>query len=317
MEQTDLLVVGELNVDILLDQVKGFPVVGQEILADKMLLTLGSSSAIFASNISALGSSASFCGALGNDLFGKFILRELQSKRVDTRFILESNEHQTGITMILNYDQDRANVTYGGAMNHFSINDIPLHALHQFRHLHVSSYFLQSALRADITNLFAAAKTVGLSTSLDLQWDPANQWEFPSEECLPYVDFFLPNEKELLCLTGQSDVEDAIDRLSGFANIIVVKKGINGATAYSDNGVLHSDAYINSHFVDAIGAGDSFNAGFINGFLNGHELSECLRLGNLAGAINTTAAGGTTAFANITSVKQTAKQIFNLDFSSL
>ena len=314
MEQTDVLVVGELNVDILLDQVAGFPVVGQEILADKMLLTLGSSSAIFASNIAALGSTATFCGALGNDLFGKFILKELQSKKVDTRFVVESTGHQTGLTMILNYDQDRANVTYGGAMNHLSINDIPLHALHQFRHLHVSSYFLQSALRVDITRLFATAREAGLSTSLDLQWDPANQWDFPYKECLPHVDFFLPNEKELLCLTGQSEVQDAIDWLSSFANTIVVKKGINGATAYSDNEVLHADAYINGHFVDAIGAGDSFNAGFINGFLKGYDLSECLRLANLAGAINTTAAGGTTAFANLISVQQTAKQIFNLDF---
>jgi len=313
MEQTDLLVVGELNVDLLLDQVAGFPVVGQEILADKMLLTLGSSSAIFASNSSALGSSVAFCGKLGNDLFGKFILRELQAKKVDTRFVVESPEHQTGLTMILNYDQDRANVTYGGAMDHFSIHDIPLHALHRFRHLHVSSYFLQRALRADITHLFVAAKAAGLSTSLDLQWDPANQWDFPAEECLPYVDFFLPNEKELLCLTGQRDVEDAIDRLAGCANAIVVKKGIHGATAYADNGVVHAAAYITERFVDAIGAGDSFNAGFINGFLQGHELRECLRLGNLAGAINTTAAGGTTAFANGQSVKQTAKQIFNLD----
>ncbi|GAB3280794.1 PfkB family carbohydrate kinase [Larkinella harenae] len=313
MEQTDLLVVGELNVDILLDQVNGFPVIGQEILADQMLLTLGSSSAIFASNSSALGSRVSFCGMLGNDLFGKFILRELQSKKVDTRFVIESAEHQTGLTMILNYDQDRANVTHGGAMNHLSISDIPLHALHQFRHLHVSSYFLQRALRADITKLFAAAKAAGLSTSLDLQWDPANQWAFPAESCLPYVDFFLPNEKELLCLTGQPDVGAAIDRLSGFANTIVVKRGINGATAYADHRVLHADAFLTENFVDAIGAGDSFNAGFINAFLNGQELPECLRLGNLAGAINTTAAGGTAAFAQITSVKRTAKEIFNFD----
>ena len=314
MEQTDLLVVGELNVDILLNQVNGFPVVGQEILADKMLLTLGSSSAIFASNSSVLGSSVSFCGKLGSDLFGKFILQELQARNVDTRFVIESPGHQTGLTMILNYDQDRANVTYGGAMNYLSINDIPLHALHQFRHLHVSSYFLQRALRVDITTLLAAAKAIGLSTSLDLQWDPANQWDFPCEECLPYVDFFLPNEKELLSLTGQREVEDAIDRLSGFANTIVVKKGVNGATAYADNGVLHAGAYLNNYFVDAIGAGDSFNAGFINGFLKGYDLFECLQLGNLAGAINTTAAGGTAAFPNINSVKLRAKQIFNLDW---
>jgi sugar/nucleoside kinase (ribokinase family) len=51
----DILVVGELNVDLILDDIEKFPEVGKEVLAQKMTLTLGSSSAIFASNISALG----------------------------------------------------------------------------------------------------------------------------------------------------------------------------------------------------------------------------------------------------------------------
>ncbi|MEO6290084.1 MAG: carbohydrate kinase family protein, partial [Ginsengibacter sp.] len=62
MNKKKILVVGELNIDIILDDINGIPVIGHEILADKMNITLGSSSAIFASNIATLGVDTSFCG---------------------------------------------------------------------------------------------------------------------------------------------------------------------------------------------------------------------------------------------------------------
>ena len=69
-KQFDVLVIGELNVDIILHNIDNFPEVGKEVLAQQMTLTLGSSSAIFASNISSLGASVAFLGKIGNDEFG-------------------------------------------------------------------------------------------------------------------------------------------------------------------------------------------------------------------------------------------------------
>ena len=69
----------------------------------------------------------------------------------------------------------------------------------------------------------------------------------------------------------------------------------------------------NTYFVDAIGAGDSFNAGFISSFLQGKSLRDCLKFGNLAGAVNTTAPGGTAAFSDRSSFIATAKTIFNIE----
>lgn len=313
MTRKGVLVIGELNVDILLNKIKGFPVIGQEILADEMTFALGSSSAIFAANLASLGIDTSFCGIVGKDFFGKFILSELSQKQVDTNLVAEAVQYKTGLTMILNYQQDRANVTHCGAMKHFCLTDVPTDQFSQFKHLHLSSYFLQKGMQKDIIQLFKTAQDKGLSTSLDIQWDPDNKWDFPYEECLPYIDFFLPNEAEILALTHTSQLSDAFNILDDFANTIVVKRGVNGAVAYYKGDCTHAKPYLHPHFVDAIGAGDSFNAGFIRSFLNGKSLPESLLFGNLAGSINTMASGGTGAFSDLSSFREKAKTFFNIE----
>lgn len=309
----DVLVIGELNVDILLNKVKGFPVIGQEILADEMTFTLGSSSAIFAANLASLGINTFFCGIVGKDIFGQYILTELYNKKVDTSLVTQTLKYQTGVTMILNYDQDRANVTHCGAMEHFDLTKIPVEQFSQYKHLHLSSFFLQKGLQKDIVQLFKIAHEKGLSTSLDIQWDPDNEWAFPYQLCLPYVDFFLPNEAELLALTETGQLSDAFDALDGCSNTIVVKRGVNGALAYSKGTCTEAVPYLHSHFVDAIGAGDSFNAGFISSYLQGKSLHDSLMFGNLTGAINTTAPGGTGAFSDLSSFVTKARTIFNIE----
>lgn len=309
----DVLVIGELNIDILLNKIGGFPVVGQEILADEMNFTLGSSSAIFAANLSSLGTITSFCGLVGNDVFGKYIISELNNRKINTELVSEVSAYQTGATIILNYGQDRANVTHCGAMQFLELANIPTDQFAQYRHLHLSSYFLQKGLQKDIVYLFKTAHEKGLTTSLDLQWDPANEWQFPYKDCLPYVDFFMPNEAELLALTKTAQLSAALAALDAYCNTIVVKRGINGALAYNKGTYTEAAPYLHDCFIDAIGAGDSFNAGFINSFLQGKSLIDCLKFGNLTGAINTTAAGGTAAFSDRLSFVTKAKTIFKIE----
>jgi sugar/nucleoside kinase (ribokinase family) len=311
--QKEVLVIGELNVDILLNKIKGFPVVGQEILADEMTFTLGSSSAIFAANLAALGVGTSFCGMVGSDGFGKYIITELNNKKVCTQLITEAPQYQTGVTVILNYGQNRANVTHCGAMEHFRMTDIDTNQFSQYRHLHLSSYFLQKGLQKDIVHLFKTAREQGLTTSLDIQWDPDNAWQFPYKECLPYVDFFMPNETELLALTNTTKLADALKALDVCSNTIVVKRGVDGALTYRKGVYTEAAPYLHTQFADAIGAGDSFNAGFISSYLQGQSLHDCLLFGNLAGAISPPAPGGTGAFSNRTSFAATAKKLFNTE----
>lgn len=311
MEDKKLLVVGELNIDLIINQIHGFPQIGHEITAEEMDFTLGSSSAIMASNIAAMGTATFFCGKIGADRFGDFVLSELQKKNVETNFISKSSSHKTGITIVLNYEQDRANVTYCGAMEDLIIHDLPWNELNQFSHFHLSNYFLQKGIQPDILEIFKKAKAAGLTTSLDLQVDPEDRWDFNFREVLPYVDIFFPNLSELLRLTGKHNLESAILALEPYMNTLAIKRGTEGSLLISGEERLEMPSFINQQFKDAIGAGDSFNAGFLHEFLKGSSWEVCLKNGNLMGSLNTTCAGGTTAFTSASEIELKKQQIEN------
>lgn len=306
-----VLVVGELNVDLILNQLEKFPEVGKEVIARKMLFTLGSSSAIFASNLSVLGTSVSFCGRVGRDSFANKIIADLALKEVDINNIIRSNTSDTGISVAFNFDEDRAMVTYPGAMEELEESHITDAMLQSAAHLHVSSVFLQPALKPGLVKLFARAKKMGLTVSFDPQWDPAEQWDCDWKNLLPNTDVFLPNNQEIKNITGKPTLEEAIDVFKNFSNIIAVKDGINGAVIWAGNKYVKQAAYLSEHIADAIGAGDSFNAGFIHKFLQNKTVGECAEFGAICGAVNTTRSGGTAAFADYDSVKRIALQKFN------
>jgi len=174
----------------------------------------------------------------------------------------------------------------------------------------LSSYFLQPGLQPDVVAIFREAKEAGLTTSLDVQWDPEENWDIDLPVLLPYVDIFLPNETEALHLTGASDLSDALDQLAKLGNIVVVKMGQKGSMAKQGETVLTVEPFLNENVVDAIGAGDSFNAGFIKQFIAGQDLQSCLTNGNLMGAVSTTQPGGTAAFASYDEVRRVAQEQF-------
>lgn len=308
-----LFVVGELNVDLILNQINGFPQIGTEIVANDMTLTLGGSSAILAANAAAIGIPTAFCGAVGDDAYGKLVIQELENQGVNTEYIHISDLHQTGITVVMNYGQEVANITYCGAMEVLTLMDIPWSSISQFQHLHISNFFLQKGIQFDIIEIFRRAKDAGLSTSLDLQWDVSNRWEFNYQECLPHVDVFLPNEAEVMALARNNCLEESIDYLRPFVNTLAIKLGQQGSLGIRGKEQVQVEAYRAPHYVDAIGAGDSFNAGFLKKFLEKASLETCLRYGNLMGALNTTAAGGTAAFRNGVGINERIRSIFQVD----
>jgi sugar/nucleoside kinase (ribokinase family) len=313
-KRVEVIVVGELNVDLILNQIEGYPEVGKEKLAGDMTLTLGSSSAIFASNLSSLGAKVSFLGKIGDDIFGDLVIQSLTSSNVLTDLIIRDKNLKTGATIVLNYEEDRAMITHAGAMEKLSIDDISRDKLSSARHLHFSSYFLQPGIRKDVSKMFELAKSLGLTTSLDAQWDPDEKWDLNLKTILPNVDVFLPNQQELFHLTGTKTIDDAFEYIQDFANTVAVKMGKAGSVVLA-NGIKYlKEPFLNKNVVDAIGAGDSFNAGFIRKYVQGSSIEECQTFGNLIGAISTTAAGGTTAFKDYDTVIKTAKEYFGYSF---
>ena len=311
-KQFDVLVIGELNVDIILHNIDNFPEVGKEVLAQQMTLTLGSSSAIFASNISSLGASVAFLGKIGNDEFGDVVLRDLKKKNVDISMIQIDDQLSTGATIVLSVKEDRANITYPGAMDHLTINDISKDNLSKAKHVHFSSYFMQPGFRGDLGKLFRLCKELGLTTSFDMQWDPYEKWDLNINDVLPYVDLFFPNEKELLLLTGKTNIHEAIDSIKKYIKILAIKRGNQGSLVFYENNLTDMPPFLNKKVIDTTGAGDSFNAGFILKYINGFNIEECQKFANLMGAVSTTAAGGVKAFENYENIKKTAKNKFGI-----
>lgn len=311
MKRYDIAAIGELNVDIILNGIESEPEIGKEKFARDMTVTLGSSTAIFAANAAALGSRVCFVGMVGRDSFGSLVRSSLEAKGVDTRFLIEGDT-PTGATICMNYGEDRANLTYPGAMDVMGFDDIDPAVFELAGHIHLSSLFLQPRLLQDIDRVLDAAAARGVTVSLDTQWDPAETWQLDYRRVLPKVTLFLPNEKELQALTGKSSLEAAIAEVTPLlGRAMLVKCGSRGSLLVRRDGSrTELPAFLNREVVDAIGAGDSCNAGFISAFVKGLPLEACQETGNLTGAVNTTAAGGTGAFTSLEHVRNLCRDRF-------
>ncbi len=292
----DVTLVGESNIDLLLYGLPNDLPPERELLADRMAITLGGSPAITAHNLAALGSKVGFITAATTDAFANICLHDLELAGVDTsRAIQIGDDAATGITVLLQHPEFRRILTYPGATNALCYSDLDLEYLCSARHFHLSSYFLQKNLRADVPRLFAELKQAGLTLSLDTNDDPSGEWDSSIYEALRFVDILMPNEREACRLAREPQLDLAVRKLSEMVPLIAVKRGAQGAMAFTESETWSAPARVLIP-IDAVGAGDSFNAGFLRGYLAGESMEQCLASGNLAGAYSTTAAGGVAAF---------------------
>lgn len=296
MPRFDVTIAGELNLDLILYGLPEQLQPERELLADRMMLTLGSSSAIVAHNLSALGSRVGFQSRIGDDPLGRISLERLQQGGVDVeRVRTVPGAITTGLTVILHHGEWRNILTYAGTIAELTWDDLDLDYLADSRHFHLSSYYLQRALRPQVAELFQYMKSKGLTISLDTNDDPDDRWGGGLQDVLRYVDVFLPNEREACKAAGTDDLEAAIRKLSEWVPLVVVKLGPKGSLAQRGN-ERFSSASTEVVPVDTVGAGDSFDAGFLHEFVQGADLVKCLASGNKAGALSTTRPGGTEAF---------------------
>ena len=291
----DVSVVGELNLDLILYGLPEKLQLEREILADNLSITLGSSSAIFAHNLALLGSSVSFSSSIGGDPLGEICVQRLRESGVDVSGVRRFAEKTTGLSVILPQGKKRYILTYPGTMAEMTTDDLDLNYVLAAKHLHLSSYFLQKGMQAGLPELFRQAKQQGLSTSLDTNDDPENRWSNEIHALLMYVDLLLLNEHEACSLSGELDPQRAASALAGEVATVVVKRGERGAVVRRGNQEF-SSAPPRVEMVDAVGAGDSFDAGFIHQYVHGAGMEACLQFGNAAGALSATRAGGTEAF---------------------
>jgi sugar/nucleoside kinase (ribokinase family) len=291
----DVSVIGELNLDLILSGLPQELELEREHLANDLSITLGSSSAIFAHNLASLGNKVGFSSSIGSDPFGEICVKRLGESGVDLSRVRRLPGKTTGLTVILPQRKQRFILTYPGTMSDMTDRELELSYVFSAKHLHVSSYFLQRGMRPHLVEIYRKAKQAGLTTSLDTNDDPADRWSGDVQLLFKHLDILLPNEREACKLAQVEPVEKAAEVLAQKVPILVIKRGGQGAIARVGK-EKYSDYPPVVDMVDPVGAGDSFNAGFIHQFVRGAKVEECLRFGNIVGALSVTRAGGTEAF---------------------
>jgi sugar/nucleoside kinase (ribokinase family) len=293
----DLLVLGDVNPDLVLTGEDLIPAFGQaEQLLDAASLTIGGSGAILACAAARLGLRTAIVGAVGDDLFGRFMTDALTERGVDVSGIVTVAGESTGLTVILARPDDRAILTFPGTCAALTGEAVPRDLLGRSRHVHVASFFLQTRLAPALPQLFEEVHAAGATTSLDPNWDPGELWDGGLADVLAVTDVFLPNAQEAQRIAGLEATADAAAALATTGALVAVKLGPQGALAASAE---REPVSVSPSFdivpVDTVGAGDSFDAGFLAALLRGEDAERALALGCVCGALSTQAAGGTAA----------------------
>jgi len=289
-----ILVIGELNPDLILQNYSGFPALGKEVTVEDCVLTMGSATAICAMALAKLGDQVGFVSKVGPDTYGDFCTSILKNAGIDVSHVEHDPTTKTGITVSVSGPRDRALITYLGAMGVFDASGVTPEVFDGYDHLHMSTYFLQTGLRPHFARLMQQARAKGLTTSLDPGFDPAETWGADIIETLKHADVFFPNEVELRGVTGEADEELALRSLANGHTLTVAKLGSRGCmTIFEGRTCKQSPFPVRT--VDTTGAGDTFNAGFLHAWLRHEPIEQCLRFGAACGAISTLASGGTSS----------------------
>ncbi|MEU6554282.1 carbohydrate kinase family protein [Streptomyces sp. NPDC046915] len=294
----DLLVIGDANPDVVIGPLDTPLAFGQrEQLVPSGALAIGGSGAIVACGAARLGLRVAFAGRVGDDDAGRYMRDRLDAHGVDTEALTLDHHRPTPLTVVLTRGDDRAILTAPGTLAATTADDVPPALLAAARHVHSTSYFLMPQLAAALPDLLRTARRHGATTSVDTNDDPADQWEPTGlDAVLAHTDFLLPNAAEArrLARTDAADPAEAAARLAARGPVAVVKNGADGALCH-DGERLFTTRGIAVEPVDAVGAGDSFDAGFIAGLLHEMSLPDALRLAAVCGALSTRASGGTAA----------------------
>ncbi len=297
----DILVIGEVNPDIVVADPDPVPVFDEvERVVRSIHMTVGSSSAIFACGAARLELRVAFFGVVGDDPFGRFMLDALRARGIDVSACIVDPVRSTGATVILTSGRDRAILTEMGTIGAMDVDAVPAALVARTRHIHSGCFYLQETSRERLPGFFAAARTRGITTSFDTNWDPTEQWDGGVAAMLQACDVFFPNAAEARRIAGHDDVEAAARALARTGAVgrddggpvIAVKLGPEGALACRADGPLVRVPAMTVEPVDTTGAGDSFNGGFLRAWLDGADVRACLRSGAVTGALSTRRLGG-------------------------
>ena len=282
-ENYDVLLFDTYFCDLIVTGLPELPRLGADLFGTGMGIEAGGTFNVVRA-LHRLGVRVGWTCDVGNDLFSQFVLSEIRKEGVDTSLLRVHDRPVRVFSLAFSYVNDRGFISYMDRLDR--VDRTP------YLYTHKPRAILMNVLETDEAGmaLVRAAREVGTTIFLDSQ-STDKTLETPGVvEMLRAVDALLINASEALSLTGAASVDDAGRRLSEITPLVVLKRGADGATAYSGDDLLHSPA-LQLNVVDTTGAGDCFNAGFIAAYLRGEPHEVCLRYGNVCGGLSTTAHG--------------------------
>jgi sugar/nucleoside kinase (ribokinase family) len=298
---------GNVLVDLLVKPVERLPPKGGLLPVERVEAALGGCASNTAVALSRLGVRVSLWGKVGGDFPGDYALQSLRGDSVEVSGVKRDPRVSTSATVVLVDSAGRRSFLHSTAANdHITRKDLDLSRLPRFRHLHVGGYFLFSKLDGSpMASILREARRKGLTTSLDTAWDVKNRWMKALRPCLPYLDYFMPSEREVRMLLGR--LLPARKAGSVFldlgARCVVIKQGEKGAYLRRRDGLELRVPAFSARAVDTTGAGDCFCAGFLKGLSLGWDPLRCLKLGNAAGACAVSRLGATAGLRSFRQVR--------------
>lgn len=280
------LVVGVHVLDTHVRHVESIPEGSDGAIVDQIRMSPAGTAGGTAVVLAKLGADVRSVGAVGADPIGTLLRDLLRSSGVDVTGLVTKADVQTSASVLpVRPNGDRPAWHCIGANGAFTLDDLDLSLVGDADLVHLGGpEFLGGEAAA---TLLRAAREAGATTSLDMlaPGDP-DMLEWVAD-ALPYADFFLPNEEQLLGLAGMAgdgDLEAAarvlLDRGVG---CVAVTCGADGALVATSAGVERLPAY-DVDVVDTTGCGDAFSAGFLVGVVGGRSPAQAAVLGNATAA---------------------------------
>lgn len=284
LRKREICVIGNLNVDLLIRGMTSLPEWGREVVGTSHHAFPSGQAGYLALGLAALEVPVSVVGVVGDDEAGTGIVRALADAHVDATGISKLKGEQTGLTVALvRPDGERAFVSNIGCSGSFSPELVQrsAHVIARAGLVAVVGLFMIPNLPITrVRELFAQCRRRGQQTMLDTGWDPkdwGSQTLDDVKALLSEVDLFLPNLDEAQAITGEHDPDAALRALSSLcAGSVVIKCGSEGSIARHDDAILRHPAYAVT-VIDAVGAGDSFDAGLLAALADGGTMDGAIR----------------------------------------
>lgn len=270
--------------DVLVRPVEAIPEGQGATLVEDIRMTAAGTAAGTALTLAKLGAEVRTAGAIGTDPTGDLLLQLLERAGIDTGLVVRRIDTSTSATVLpIRPNGDRPTLHLLGANITYGLDDVPWDALAEATHLHLGGPELIGAEVA--ARILAHAKEHDVVTSVDLLAPGALGTFDQIEPILPYIDYLLPNEDQVLGFSEEQDLVTGAGKfLAGGTGLVAVTRGGDGALLVTAEGTEAVPAF-DVEVVDTTGCGDAFSAGFLRGVSLDRTPKEAAVLGNAAAAL--------------------------------